>query len=314
MHSVKIMADLAEYLPNYLQLRGIVIMFATAFVAVFICVCILTAFGLKSSVPDEKLPAQMKSDLRRYSVRSLVERYFELMVSGTIFLLFTSAYFMITYFGVAGELWDKYSSFILLGLIIVAVIFNAWFDKKLIPLEVLRPGEREIMHLIAILYMLVIFAYIKFVYQNNNYDSIIQYFILLIIGRFVGFDTTIGGIRKTLTMAVKNLPLLAMALSGTGLIALVGFKSGYLIVQNGVVWNLFLGQLFLVVIMYIIHKIRNRAWAQAERESRKKAHKVAQQQDWEDRMQSRRKQNHSGRGKESSQLKDLGYDQFKELK
>lgn len=266
MRSVRIMEELAKYLPHYLQIRGIILMLAAAFAAVFICVCILTAFGRRHTVFDESMTPEEANDLRRYNVRSLVERYFELMFSSTIFLLFTACYFMITYFGVAGEIWDSYSSYILLLLVVIAVLVNAWFDKKLIPLETLRPGERESMHFIAILYMLVLFAYIKFVYENNNYDAIIQYFILLLIGRFIGFDTSLGGIRKTLSMAARNLPLLAMALASTGLMALVGFVSGYLIVQNGVVWNLFLGQLFLMIFMFMVHKIRNYAWKQEEME------------------------------------------------
>lgn len=273
MRSLRIMEELATYLPHYLQLRGILFMLATAFAAVFVFVCILTAFG-RRSVSSGNLTPEMREDMRRFSVRSLVERYFELMFSGTIFLLFTACYFMITYFGVAGEIWDRYSSYVLLGLIVVAVLVNAWLDKKLIPLETLRPGERECMHLLAIVYMLVIFAYIKFAYQNDNYDAIIQYFILLFIGRFIGFDTSLGGIKKNLKMAAKNLPLLAMALASTGLMALVGFNSGYLIVQNGVVWNLFLGQMFLVVFMFVIHKLRNRAWARAEKEHGKKPYKT----------------------------------------
>lgn len=273
--SVRTITSLAEFLPHYYEdIGGVLLMFAMAAAVVLACVAILTFAGRKRRVSPEDWGYEVMSDekLRRYSVRSLVEQYYELMFSGTIFLLFTALYFLMTYFGIAGALWTKYSSYILLGLIIIAVLFNSWLDNRLIPLETLRPGERETMHMMAILYMLVIFAYIKFIYQNDNYDSIIQYFILLMIGRFIGFDSTMSSIKNNFRRIINNLPLLGLALANTGLMALVGFASGYLLTPNGVVFNLFISQLYLVVIMTIVHTVRNRRWAQAEEEDKKRSY------------------------------------------
>lgn len=186
--------------------------------------------------------------------------HFELTFSETIFLLFTSLYFLMTYFGVGGEVWAKYSSYVLLLLIIIAVLLNTWLDHALIPLETLRPGEREALHMTAILYMQIIFAYIKFGYKNDNYDSIIQYFILLMIGRFVCFDTTINAMQKTFHSLVSSLPLLAMALASTGVMAYVEYSIHYLVTPNGVVFNFFIAQLYLLVIMSIVYKIRSSFW------------------------------------------------------
>ena len=274
MNSVKTINNLAQYLPHYLNVGGILVMFATATAAVLLCVAILRSVGQRvndnkaSTVADQELPERIQVYLKHYTIRSLIERYFELMFSGTIYLLFTSFYFMMSYFGVGGTLYDKYGSYILLVLVLVAVAFNDWLDKMLIPLETLRPGERETIHFIALLYMLVIFAYIKFVYVNDNYDSIIQYFILMFMGKFIGFDSSIGGTKAKFKAIGKNLILLFMALGCTGLMALVGFGTGYLLRVNGVVWNLFLAQLFLVIIMYIVHKILNWSWKKIRRESR----------------------------------------------
>ena len=71
--------------------------------------------------------------------------------------------------------------------------------------------------------------------------------ILLLIGRFVGFDTTITAMKKTFHNLVSSLPLLAMALASTTVMALVGFSTGYLVTPNGVVFNLFIAQLYLLV-------------------------------------------------------------------
>ena len=209
-------------------------------------------------------PPEKKRILTHEHHNDMLYYHFELTFSETIFLLFTSLYFLMTYFGVGGEVWEKYSSCVLLLLIIIAVLLNAWLDHALIPLETLRPGEREALHMTAILYILIIFAYIKFGYKNDNYDSIIQYFILLMIGRFVGFDTTINAMQKTFHSLVSSLPLLAMALASTGVMAYVEFSIHYLVTPNGVVFNLFIARLYLLVIMSIVYTIRSSFWKKAD--------------------------------------------------
>ena len=46
--------------------------------------------------------------------------------------------------------------------------------------------------------------------------------------------------------------------------ALVGFSTGYLVTPNGVVFNLFIAQLYLLVIMSIVYKVRSNYWKQGE--------------------------------------------------
>lgn len=50
---------------------------------------------------------------------------------------------------------------------------------------------------------------------------------MLMIGRFVGFDTTINAMQKTFHSLVSSLPLLAMALASTGVMAYVEFSIHY---------------------------------------------------------------------------------------
>ncbi|WP_409336379.1 hypothetical protein [Eubacterium sp. F2] len=262
-NSVRTVTSLAQFLPHYLDLKGIVIMLAVAAAVVAPIVIILTAAGKRRTISagdDWNLTVMSEAEFQRYEVRSLVERYYELTVSGMVFLLFTSLYFLMTYFGVGGQVWAKYSSYVLLLMIIIAVLLNAWLDHALIPLETLRPGEREALHMTGILYMLIIFAYIKFGYKNDNYDSIIQYFILLMIGRFVGFDTTISAMKKNFHNLINCLPLLAMALASTAVMVFVGFSIGYLMTPNGVVFNLFIAQLYLLIVMSVAYKISSNFW------------------------------------------------------
>ena len=63
---------------------------------------------------------------------------------------------------------------------------------------------------------------------------------------------------------MSSLPLLAMALVSTAVMALVGFSTGYLVTPNGVIFNLFIAQLYLLVIMSIVYKVRSNYWKQGE--------------------------------------------------
>ncbi len=203
------------------------------------------------------------SETRNHFVRdemiSLTERFFELIFSATSILLFVGIYFLIDYFGIGASyrnIWNRYSSILLLGFILASIMLNGLIDNLIIPLKHVRPGERASMRLIGMLYMLLIFAYIKFIYLDDNYDNIIMYFLTLVIGRFIYFDASIENFRNAMRDAFSSLPLLALALISTGVMAYVGFSSGYLLRANGVVLSLFLAHLFLLAVIFIVHHSR----------------------------------------------------------
>ena len=167
---------------------------------------------------------------------------------------------MFSYFGVNSvplqAFWEKYNGIILLIFILMSVSLNSWMDNHIIPLKYLRPGDRSAMRLIGMIYMMVIFIYIKYIYVDSNYDAIIMYFITLIIGRFIYFDASMKDFQDVMKNALDSLPLLGLALMCSALIAHFGFGSGYLLHKNGVVFNLFLGHLYLLVWIFIINRLK----------------------------------------------------------
>lgn len=243
-----------NYTLHYLSPKGMVMMLLIAAVAVAVCmVLILLVSRSKSAAYNPKDRRTFFTD----EVLSLTDRLFELIFSATFILLFVGIYFTIEYFGISPALqgfWNKYNGIILLVFILGSVMLNSWIDNKVIPLSHLRPGERETMRQLGMLYMLVIFLYIKFIYDDSNYDSIIMYFITLVIGRFVYFDASMDDFKDAMKDAGRSLPLLALALACSGIIAWYGFGSGYLLRPNGVVMNLFLGHLYLLVVIFIVNR------------------------------------------------------------
>jgi len=200
---------------------------------------------------------KLRTEAVRFEILNLTERLFELIFSSTFILLFVALYFTVDYFGVAPlfqEFWDTYNGFILLLFILCSIMLNSLFDKRLTPLNYLRPGDKASIRLIGMIYMMVIFLYIKYIYVDDNYDSIILYFLTLIIGRFVYFDASLESFTEATTRAAKSTPLLLLVLMCSAIMGWYGFSSGYLMKLNGVVLNLFIAHVYLLIVIFIINR------------------------------------------------------------
>ena len=57
-------------------------------------------------------------------------------------------------------------------------------------------------------YIILILLYIKFIYNDDNYDSLMMYFITLAVGRFIYFDFATDDFGHTLHGFWEELPLL----------------------------------------------------------------------------------------------------------
>ncbi len=247
--------NLLSYLNHYQQPAGILLMLLVAAAAIGICLLVIrVTVGIRSQKYTKDTRGMFVED----KFLNLAELFYELIFSATSILLFVAIYFLIDYFGVGiktGGIWEKYNAFILLAFILSSVMLNSFIDNHIIPLNHMKQGERAAMRLIGMLYMLIVFAYIKFIYQDNNYDSIILYFLTLVIGRFVYFDASLESFHHAVTEALSGLPLLVMALSCSGIMAFAGFSANYLITETGVIFNLFIGHLYLLVIIFVIHNV-----------------------------------------------------------
>ncbi|MDO4633800.1 MAG: hypothetical protein Q4B01_08100 [Eubacteriales bacterium] len=245
-----------DYIRHYLALPYILMMLVAAMIAVGIC---LTTICVSARNMAKKYTPETQKLFIQDETISLVERFYELIFSATSILLFVGIYFLIDFFGLgvwSPWFWQQYNSLILLVLIMTSIMINTFIDRMMIPLRHMKKGERASMRLISMLYMLIVFAYIKFVDNNSNYDSIILYFLTLVIGRFVYFDTTVESVQSALSDAFVSLPLLGLALLCTAIMAACGFLSGYLLRSNGVVFSLFIAHLFLLAVIFLEQRFR----------------------------------------------------------
>lgn len=246
---------LTDYIRHYLSFPGL-LFFLLVSLAVVILIHVILLIAAKNKAMHYRQSDRVfaMTDLfNRYT-----ERYYELMLSATSTLFFTGIFFLIDfdYFSVSARtwaFWESYRDFILLAFIIVSIILISIVDHFFIPLRIIEKEEKSALRMAG---MLIIFAYIKFIYLDDNYDAILFYFITMIIGRFVYFDASFKDFCISMKELVNQLPILLLVLLSTALLALYGFKSGYLLTSNGVVVSMFLAHFFVILEIFLITRVR----------------------------------------------------------
>lgn len=190
---------------------------------------------------------------------SATEKFYELIFSGTSILFFMASYYLLERFGTIEPyitLWKEHKDFILLLFIVISCFFNTIFDSIFVRLKNIDTEEKASVRLIGMLYMILIFCYIKFIYENNNYDVFITYFLGLMIGRFVYFDASFKDFISNLGRALKNLPLMLLALACTGVMSYYGFTTKYLVKHIGVITNVYFIHVFMCAAIFLIHHFK----------------------------------------------------------
>lgn len=189
---------------------------------------------------------------------SLSERYYELIFSGGSIIGFMAVYYLINRFVTSGpffRFWDSYKDYLLLVFMIISILFNSLCDHILIRLKRLDRDEMASIRLTGMLYMIIIFCYIKFIYEDDNYDMFITYFLTLMIGRFVYFDASFKDFLHCIKQAAANIPIMIIGLSHLGILCAYGYSTTYLLKHNGVITNIFFSHLYMIVAIFIMHFI-----------------------------------------------------------
>ncbi len=243
----------SEYWAHYTDVRKMLMFLALSLAFSVICVFyILMIVFVEARFADRSERKQIYYE----KAHDTIQRFYEMVFSGASILSFLAIYYLIDRFSPEGdfrEFWDRYKDMLLLLMICLSIVFNNILDRLIIPLKKITKEERGSVRLLGMLYVILIFAYIKFIYENDNYDGFIMYFLGLMIGRFIYFDASFRDGIKTLLDALKNFPLLILGLAYTGFMAYTGFTSGYLLVGNGVLVSTFIAHVFMIVAIFIIH-------------------------------------------------------------
>lgn len=247
---------LSDYLNHYLVASKMLIFLGLALVCTIVSV-LLILLSAKSSARGRTRILRQRTFVRR--AYNLTERYYEMIFSATSILSFLSAYYLIERFVTEGafhEFWTDHSDMLLLVMIILSCVINSAFDRVYVPLKNVSTEEKGSVRLIGMLYIILIFMYIKFIYENNNYDGFIIYFLGLMVGRYAYFDSSFKDFIISIKNAAHNIPLLLLGLANTAIMCLYGFSVKYLLKSNGVLVSTFFAHIFLVVAIFIIYHTR----------------------------------------------------------
>lgn len=242
-----------DYLIHYANIREMSIFFGESFLALVFCFIIIFVYYklLSFSVP-QKNRRRVFSD----NLENGVERFYEIIFSGASILSFLSIYYLIDRFMQIDKyraFWDHYKDFLLLIMIILSIVLNNIVDRIIIPLKKVSKTERASVRIMGMIYVILIFIYIKFIYENNNYDGFIMYFMGLMIGRFVYFDASFFETLGTIKKALLNTPIMIIGLFYTGIMCYLGFKSKYLLISNGVLVSTFIAHIFMIISIFILY-------------------------------------------------------------
>ena len=225
---------------------------------VVLAIVLLTAklqkhYKINIENPTEAELAQIEQT-HKTKVISWIESFYEMVFSSTSVLIFLSLYYVLderipqaTYF------WNKYQDILLMVFLVCSVFLTFWFDRIFVHLKMISSEQKASVRLISAFYIILIL--LTFL-ENEILVSLIFYFVMLAIGRFVYFDSTLDYIKESLKSVVKYLPLLILMGAYSGFICWYGFSSDFLLKSNGVIVSTLLAHLFMDVAIFVLDKIR----------------------------------------------------------
>lgn len=248
---------LNDYLSHYFVPKEMGMFFLLALGGLIVSLILILSFC--KILVNISTPIKRRDIVFYEKANELVDRFYEMIFSGASILSFLAAFYLIDRFVTSGEFrvfWDKHNDFLLLGMIILSCVINSILDRVFMPLKHLNSEKKASVRIVGMLYIIMIFIYIKFIYENNNYDRFITYFIGLMVGRFAYFDVSLKDFVYSIRAAAKNLPLMILTLCYTAFMCYFGFKSKYLLISNGVLVSTFFAHIFMIASIFIIYHTR----------------------------------------------------------
>lgn len=258
-----------DYVKHYITPMDSVIFFLIALGLVVLVNLILYLSARIGSKPSELHPTI--NSAVKYNYSKWIQRFYELFFSCSSILFFVAAYYLLDRFYNVQPYKSyliKYDSLVLLVLIILSCVLTTLMDRVFVRLNLITIENRGPIRFMGMIYMAVIFWYIKFIYENDNYDTFIAYFLGLMIGRFVYFDASFKDFASTVGEGFKNFPLLLLALGCTAVLAYYGFKTEFLIKHIGVVTNTYIAHVFMCIAIFIVHHLHPENWIKDEEEEK----------------------------------------------
>lgn len=256
-----------NYVLHYFDFKNSGKFFLVAFFGLVLILAIILVFARIQSIRQKKkqlslastgeIPADSALSEGSEKKYHLIESFYEMVFSSTSILLFLSLYYVMdARFQRAAPYWDKYQDAFLLVFILMSVFMTNFLDLLLVRLTHLGSSQKASVRLLSSIYIVMILLYIRFIYDDTNYDTLILYFITLAAGRFVYFDFTPQEFSGQIRGIIKNLPMLALIVCYSGIVCWYGFHVDFLLKSNGVIVSALIAHLFMDLSIFILHQTR----------------------------------------------------------
>lgn len=206
-----------------------------------------------------RLAGRRTQDFRYRRPLEFIESFYELVFASTSILLLLSLYYIIgdrINVDSINAMWNDYKDWLLLLFLILSMLLNRILDRILVPMRHIDAKQRASMRLVSSIYVVFILLYIRFIYESYNYESLIIYFVMLVVGRLFYFDVTWEGFKNDITGIVKNFPFVILMGAYTAGVTWYGFHSGFLLKANGVLVSTLIAHLFMDVCIVLFDKSR----------------------------------------------------------
>ncbi len=238
--------------------------FGVAFAALVFCV-LLIIIGTKLSTL--KFPGNTGKQEFYERAHNRVQRFYEMIISGTSVMSFSCAYIIINHIyalnGESGEgalgivtyAWGEWKDFTLLLLICLSCVLNTILDRFIIPLKRIDKGEKASIRLLAMFYVIIVLLVLNSIGDESEYNPVMMYYLGLMVGRFVYFDASFTDFLEAIKNALSNLGLLVLGLLMTGGLSRYGFSKEYLLERNYYIVGVFYTSLFMLAGVFVLHHI-----------------------------------------------------------
>ena len=206
-----------------------------------------------------RLIGRRTPDFRYRRPLEFIESFYELVFASTSILLLLSLYYIIgdrINVDSINAMWNDYKDWLLLLFLMLSMLLNRILDRILVPMRHIDAKQRASMRLVSSIYVVFILLYIRFIYESYNYESLIIYFVMLVVGRLFYFDVTWEGFKSDITGIVKNFPFVILMGAYTAGVTWYGFHSGFLLKANGVLVSTLIAHLFMDVCIVLFDKSR----------------------------------------------------------
>ncbi|HUM82294.1 MAG TPA: hypothetical protein PLN48_00755 [Lachnospiraceae bacterium] len=250
-----------KYVKHYFDFKNAGLFMLLAFIGLIVILALILVISRfqsdyrKKYNVQEYIVSEMKA--RKKKPYILIESFYELVFSSTSVLFFLALYYIIdARMPNVSDLWESYKDIILLLFICLSVLMTNYMDRFLVRLGNIDNSRKASIRLVSCIYIILILMYIRFIYEDTNYNELIIYFVSLAIGRFIFFDFTVEDFTKTLEGVVGNLPLLLLMVIYSGLMCWVGFRTKFLLTSNGVIISILIAHCFMDISIFVLEKTR----------------------------------------------------------